>query len=134
MIARIVRSTAAALGVVLALAADAAAKDPIPTTSDEARKLAAMLPQTAEDHAAMARSYEQKAADWRKEAALHREMAAAYAKSHPDFKGGIRNSEAVKMEKHCMAIVKDAEKLASDAEWSARYHNERAKESEGQAR
>jgi hypothetical protein len=27
-----------------------------------------------------------------------------------------------------MAIVKDAEKLAADMEWSARYHHERAKE------
>jgi hypothetical protein len=36
--------------------------------------------------------------------------------------------EAVKMEKHCMAIVKDAEKLAADAEWSEKYHRARAKE------
>ncbi len=134
MIARIVRHSAAALAVTLALAADAAPKDPIPTSTDEARKLAGMLPQTAEDHAAMARSYEQKAADWRKEAALHREMASAYSKSHPDVKGGVRNPEAVKMEKHCMTIVKDAEKLADDADWSARYHHERAKELEGRAR
>jgi hypothetical protein len=136
MIARIVlvRHSAAALAVVLALAADAAPKDPIPTSTDEARKLARMLPQTAEDHTAMATSYEQKAADWRKEAAMHREMAAAYGKSHPDIKGGVRNPEAVKMEKHCMTIVKDAEKLAADADWSARFHHERAKELESRAK
>ena len=138
MIARIVRHSAAALAVALALVAHAASqdltKDPIPTSTDEARKLAGKLPQTAEDHAAMAKSYEQKAADSRKEAALHREMAAAYSKSHPDIKGGVRNAEAVKMEKHCMAIVKDAEKLAADMEWSARYHHERAKELEVRAR
>src|SRR3990172_8969939 len=134
MNARIVRSTGAAVPAPLALAADAAPKAPIPTTSDEARKLAAMLPQTAEDHAAMATSYEEKAAAWRKEAALHSEMATAYSKSHPDFKGGVRNPEAVKMEKHCKTIVKDAEKLAGDAEWSARYHRERAKELEQQGK
>jgi hypothetical protein len=136
MIARIVRSTGAALAVALALAAYAAPNPttPTPTTTDEARRLYAMLPHTVEDHAAMARSYEEKVAAWRKEAELHREMAAAYSKSHPDFKGGVRNTEAVKMEKHCMAIVKDAEKLAADGEWSARYHRERAKELERQAK
>ena len=134
MTGHIVRSIAMALAVTLALAADAAPKDPIPTTSDEARKLAGILPQTAEEHAAMAKSYEEKAAEWRKEAALHREMAAAYSKSHPDLKAGARNPEAAKMEKHCMTIVKDAEKLAADADWSARYHRERAEELEVQAR
>jgi len=98
-----------------------------PRTTDEARATV-KLPGSADEHLAMAQDYEQKAAEWRKEAALHRDMAAAYAASHPDPKGGARNAEAVKMEKHCMAIVKDAEKLAADAEWSVKYHRTRAKE------
>ena len=114
---------AAALSIPLSAAGQA------PTPSEAAP--AAMVPTTADDHANMARDYEQKAAAWRKEATYHREMAKAYKASHPDAKGGARNSEAVKMEKHCMAIVKDAEKLAADAEWAAKYHSQRAKELAG---
>jgi hypothetical protein len=107
-----------------------AAAQTTPRSTDEAR-MAASLPGSADDHLAMAQSYEQKAQEWRKEAAFHRDMAAAYKTSHPDSKGGVPNAEAVKMEKHCMAIVHDAEKLAAEAEWSARYHRERAKELQG---
>lgn len=91
----------------------------------------AKVPVTAEDHSAMAKAYESKATEWRKEAAFHRQMAAAYKATHADMKGGVKNPEARKMEKHCMAIVKDAEKLASDAEWAAKYHQARAKELAG---
>ena len=88
-------------------------------------------PQTAAEHAAMAKSYEEKVTAWRAEAAFHREMAAAYKRSHPDRKSGARNPSTVEMEKHCMAIVKDAEKLATDGEWAAKYHHQRALELEG---
>jgi hypothetical protein len=120
MLARIVRSAAALVVLTLSVAGMAARAEEV------------KLPQTAEDHLAMAKSYAEKATTWRNEAALHREMAAAYKKANPDLKGGIRHSEAVKMEKHCMAIVKDAEKLAADAEESAKFHSLRAKEMQGQ--
>ena len=80
------------------------------------------MPQTAEEHEAVAKTYSEKAAAWRAEAAMHREMNAAYAAAHTGGKGPGRNPWAVKMEKHCMAIVKDAEKLAADAEWAAKAH------------
>ncbi len=89
------------------------------------------VPETAGDHLALAKSYEDKVAAWRKEAAYHREMAAAFKKSHPDFKG-IRNPDAVTMEKHCARIANDADKLATDAEDAAKYHRLRAKELQGQ--
>lgn len=98
--------------------------------SQEERAL--KLPTTAEDHIAMAKSYEDKVAEWRKEAAYHRDMAAAYKKSHPDFKGGARNAAAVTMERHCAKIANDAEKLAADAEDTAKYHRLRAKELKGE--
>jgi hypothetical protein len=88
------------------------------------------LPQTPDDHLVLAKGYDEKAAAWRKEAAFHREMAAAYKRSHPDFKG-IRNPEAVTMEKHCAKIAKDADRLAEDAEDTAKYHRLRAKELQG---
>ena len=45
--------------------------------------------------------------------------------------GGARTPWAAKMEKHCMAIVADVEKLAADAEVSADYHRLRARELQG---
>jgi hypothetical protein len=35
------------------------------------------------------------------------------------------------MEKDCMAIVRDVEKLAGDAEWASRFHLQHALELEG---
>jgi hypothetical protein len=89
------------------------------------------VPTTAADHLQMAKTADEKAAAWRKEAAVHQEMAAAYARAYPPSKSGVPNVEAVKMEKHCMAIVRDAEKAAADADWISRYHRQRALELEG---
>lgn len=85
------------------------------------------LPQTAEDHLALAKGYEEKAAVWRDEAEHHREMAAAYKK----FSKSPLNPGIAKMEKHCLTIVKDAEKLAADADVSAQLHRLPAKELQG---
>ncbi len=89
------------------------------------------LPQTAAEHQAMAKSYEEKVAAWRAEAAYHREMAAAYKKAHPDRKSGAANSWAIEMEKHCMNIEKEVQKAASEADELAKFHRLRAKELEG---
>ncbi len=120
MTTRLVRSTAAAFLLALTFTESAALADDI------------KVPQTVEDHQALAKQYEEQAAAWRKEAAYHREMAAAYKKANPDLKGGIARSDAVKMEKHCMAIVGDVEKAAVEAEDAAKYHRHRAKELQGQ--
>lgn len=85
----------------------------------------AKLPETAADHAAMAQDYADRAAAWHKEAAYHREMAAAYKKSKPGSK------DAVTMEKHCNQIAQEADKLGGEAEVMANYHRMRAKEMEG---
>jgi hypothetical protein len=89
------------------------------------------LPQTAAEHRAMARAYQDKATAWRAEARYHRDMAADYRKAHPDRKSGAANPWTVAMEKHCYAIVKDVEKQATDAEGLARFHGMRALEIEG---
>jgi len=91
----------------------------------------AKVPVTAADHLAMSRSYAEKATAYRAEAAYHEGMAQAYARAHPDRKSGARNPWTVDMEKHCKAIVKDAEKLAADAEWASRFHELHARELEG---
>jgi hypothetical protein len=97
-----------------------------PARAEEAR-----VPVTAAEHLALSKSYADKATSWRAEAAYHRDMAAAYKKAHPDRKSGARNPWTVEMEKHCLTIVKDVERAAADAEWAARFHQQRAQEVEG---
>jgi hypothetical protein len=89
------------------------------------------VPATAADHEALAKTYQEKAASYRKEAEWHKNMAAEYAKSHPDAKGGAKNPWNTKMQKHCQQLAADAEKLAKDAEKAADFHTLRAKETEG---
>lgn len=91
----------------------------------------AKVPVTVADHQAMSRRYAEKAAGYRAEAAYHREMVREYARSHPDRKSGARSRWTVAMEKHCGAIIKDAEQLAADSEWAAKFHEMHARELEG---
>lgn len=90
------------------------------------------VPETGADHLALAKTYQEKTATYRKEAAYHRQMAEAYKKSVPGpMRDGRANPWAKKMDKHCAMLAKDAEKLAVDSEKSAEYHTLRAKELEG---
>jgi hypothetical protein len=88
--------------------------------------------ESAAEHLALAKSYQEKAAAYRKEAAEHVAMAEAYKKSTAGpSKGGGENPWAKKMEAHCRTIATDAEKLATDAEKAAEFHTLRAKELQG---
>ncbi|MGZ3405439.1 MAG: hypothetical protein ACXVDD_24815 [Polyangia bacterium] len=90
------------------------------------------MPESAADHLALAKSYQEKAAAYHKEAAEHKAMAEAYKKSVPGpTKAAGENPWAKKMEAHCRAIEADAEKLAADAEKAAEFHKLRAKELQG---
>lgn len=100
-------------------------------TTASARAEEAKIPVTIADHQAMSRRYAEKAAGYRAEAAYHRAMAREYARSHPDRKSGARSRAAVEMEKHCGAIIKDAERLAADSEWAAKFHEVQARALEG---
>lgn len=101
-------------------------------TATAARADDVKLPQTTADHEALAKRYANEASGYRKTAQEHKQMAEAYAKDHPDdSKRNIKNPWNAKMQKHCMAIVKDAEKLASNAEKAAEYHSLRGKELQG---
>jgi hypothetical protein len=91
----------------------------------------AKVPDTTAEHEAMAKSYTEKATEYRKVAEEHKAMAAAYAKAHPDSKGGQKNPWNAKMAKHCQALAKDAEKLAGDAQKAADFHSMRGKEQQG---
>lgn len=89
------------------------------------------IPQTAAEHEARAKTYQQQAEDYRKLAAEHKRMAAEYAKAHPPTKAMPNAPWLSKMAKHCEMLVKDYEKLATDAEKAAEYHSMRAKELQG---
>jgi hypothetical protein len=91
----------------------------------------AKVPATAAEHEAMAKQYKDQATQYKKVAEDHKAMAAAYAKAHPDAKGGTKNPWNEKMQKHCKALAADAEKLAADAEKAADFHTLRAKELQG---
>jgi hypothetical protein len=91
----------------------------------------AKVPTTTAEHEALAKQYKDQAAAYKKVADEHRAMAAAYAKEHPDSKGGVKNPWNQKMQKHCEALAKDADKLAADSEKAADYHTMRAKELQG---
>ena len=89
------------------------------------------VPTTAAEHEALAKQYRDQAAQNKKLADDHRAMAAAYAKEHPDAKGGAKNPWNAKMQKHCEMLAKDADKLAADDTKAADYHEMRAKELQG---
>ncbi len=91
----------------------------------------AKVPATTAEHDALAKQYKDQAAQFKKVADDHRAMAAGYAKANPDTKGGVKNSWNVKMQKHCAALAKDADKLAADAEKAADFHTMRGKELQG---
>lgn len=88
------------------------------------------VPQTVADHDALAKSYKDQATQYRKTADDHKKMAEAYAKTYPDSKSG-KNAWTVKMQRHCQALTKNAEKMAVDADKAADYHTFRAKELQG---
>lgn len=92
------------------------------------------VPMTAEDHLALAKQYQEKAATYRAEAKTHREMAAAYKKDATTTHSGAHGQKDPKLQKavaHCDAIANAADKLATENEKAADYHSLRAKELEG---
>jgi hypothetical protein len=89
------------------------------------------VPVSVADHAALAKQYAEKAAASKAEAESHRKMAEAYKKSVATAPKAPANPWVQKMEKHCQALAKDADKLAADSQKAADFHTLRAKELEG---
>lgn len=120
------KSHVQAILIAMSLAAGSLLATTTTTYADDVK-----VPETAADHMALAKQYTEKAAAYRAEADHHRKMFEAYKASVATSPKNPSNPWAVKMQKHCMAFVKDAEKLAADAQKSADYHTLRAKELEG---
>ena len=93
------------------------------------------VPATADEHLARAATYQEKAAAYRQEAAVHRKMFADFERrqGNPAFqvKTGRELPWIAKMRKHCDAYIKDAERLAGDADRFAEFHRMRAEEMRG---
>lgn len=93
------------------------------------------VPQTPEEHFARAASYADKAAAYRQEAAAHRKMFADYEKSgsNPSLqsKMGRELPWVAKMRKHCDSYMKEAERLAAEADRLAEFHRMRGAEMQG---
>lgn len=115
-----------AIMIAMALAAGSSLVTAHTTYADDVK-----VPVSAADHMALAKQYAEKAAAYRAEAENHRKMSEAYKQSVATSPKNPSNPWAMKMQKHCMAFVKDAEKLAADAQKAADYHTLRAKELEG---
>lgn len=126
------RVPVAAIALVAALAAGAAPQTPTPAVATVASPEAIKLPSTPEEHDAMAESYRKKAASYREEAAFHRKMFADYkARVAVIPKSSMENPFIRKMREHCETFIKDAERLAVDADKFAEYHHFRAEELRG---
>jgi hypothetical protein len=91
------------------------------------------IPVTPEDHFALAKQYQEKAAAYRKEAQEHRDMAAAARDSALNVHKvhGQKDPSVAKMEKHCAALAAAADKLATENEKAAEFHTLRGKELQG---
>jgi|tagenome__1003787_1003787.scaffolds.fasta_scaffold17053667_1 hypothetical protein len=91
------------------------------------------VPTTAQDHFALAKQYQEKAAVYRKEAQEHRDMATAAreASLNAHKAHGQKDASVAKMEKHCAAISAAADKLAAENDKAAEFHTLRGKELQG---
>jgi hypothetical protein len=93
------------------------------------------VPATPEEHAARATLYREKAASYRKEAETHRKMFADYkAQQGPpalQTKTGQELPWVAKMRKHCESYMKQAERMAAEADSFAEFHRMRAEEMKG---
>ena len=91
------------------------------------------VPQTAGEHLAMAQTYKDKAAAYRADAEFHRKMLADYMNRVPanQKKSSVEYPWITKERVHCEAFIKDAERLANEADQFAQYHTMRGEELQG---
>ena len=91
------------------------------------------MPDTAAEHNAMAESYKKKAAQYRQDAQFHRQMLADYKKGVPVSPKSLTENPWITKERvHCEKFIKDAERMAADADQFAQFHSMRAREAQGQ--
>jgi len=92
---------------------------------------AVKLPVTIQDHLALAANHEQKATEYRQEAAYHRKMLEEIRKKQAVSPKSSFWPAYEKMRRHCEPIIRDAERLAKETDKFAEWHRMRAAELEG---
>ena len=119
--------TLAAMTLLLAFA--------IPVGAQEPAKANAMMdmkemkvPETAQDHLAMAQHYQKIEAQTREEIEMHKKMLADFSKTVVKNPKAGENPYDKNMRLHCAKYDKAAEALAAEAAESAKFHTLRAKE------
>lgn len=91
------------------------------------------VPETAEEHLAMAQNYRQKVKMYLSEVETHQQMLEAYKNHVPSNpKVSMENPWLTKMRKHCEGYITEARSLAAEAQAFADYHELRGKELQGQ--
>lgn len=88
--------------------------------------------QVAQDHQAMAASYEEKAAAQDALIAEHTQMKQDYKNRYFINEKLTPSGKVKKMEDHCNAIINDAQKLKDELLDFAKWHRMRAAELQGQ--
>ena len=89
------------------------------------------VPQTAQDHYAMAEHYQKVAVQTREDIEMHKKMLADFVATATKNPKSGENPYAKAMRLHCEKYIKAAEGLAAEADASAKFHTMRAKELEG---
>ena len=92
------------------------------------------IPTTVAEHETLAKQYRDQVAQNKTVADDHRAMAEAAKKSTANSHAaahGQRDPNVEKMVKHCAAIATAADKLATEAQKAADFHEMRAKELQG---
>lgn len=131
----IVYGAVLSVGLLLTGPGRTARADQAPPPSAARAEQEAAIPQTADEHLARARSYDEKAAAYREEAATHRKMLADYDKANGNpalkTKTGQELPWVAKMRKHCESYMREAGRMAAQAERFAEFHRMRAEELRG---
>lgn len=115
-------------------AAPTASGTPTSAAASEAPR-SMSVPETPEQHAARASAYKERAAAYRQEAETHRKMLADYVRTNGNpalqNKTGRELPWVANMRKHCQAYMKEAEKMAAQAEQFAEFHRMLGEEAKG---
>jgi len=102
-------------------------------SSNAAETKVIQIPQTAEEHLAMAQRYKEKADQYREEANIHRKMKEDYRRKVAlNPKSPVENPWISKMSIHCEQYIKEAQNLADESIKFSEYHTMRAKELQGE--
>lgn len=114
----------AAMPLLLTLAMPVYAQEP--ERADSAHEM--KVPETAQDHLAMAQHYQKIEAQTREEIEMHKKMLADFSKTTVKNPKAGENPYDKNMRLHCAKFNKAAEAMAAEAAESAKFHTLRAKE------